>query len=137
MIGLGVIGAELGQALSRLGVEVIGIGKGRSFAGITDPEILDDVIEKNNQEFELYFDGAEIIGEGKQGLIIQSGDKKWEFEKVFLTMGRKPNIDQLGLENIGIQFNDKGVPDFDPGTFRIKNTPIYLAGDVNGEKWFA
>jgi dihydrolipoamide dehydrogenase len=39
VIGLGVIGVEIGQALARLGVDVVGIDRSGGIAGLTDPEV--------------------------------------------------------------------------------------------------
>lgn len=53
VIGLGVIGIELGQALNRLGVNVTGIGLGKDIGGLSDPEIQDYVVDKFSKEFPL------------------------------------------------------------------------------------
>ncbi len=134
LIGLGVIGIELGQALSRLGVSVIGLDQKKSLGGLTDPLLIDYVIKTFNEEFPLYFDPVEIVGEGKEGLQIRSGNHQWEFKKIFLTMGRKPNLSGLNLENIGVEFDDRKIPLFDSSTYQIKNMPIYLVGDANAER---
>lgn len=134
IVGLGVIGIELGQALSRLGVKVVGIDIRRGLGGISDPKVLEDTLEYFQNEFPLHFDGAELVGPTNDGFKIKSGDKEFIVDKVFLTMGRRPNIDGLGLANIGIELNDKGMPQFDDSTFRIHGTPIYFVGDVNAQR---
>ena len=51
VIGLGVIGLELGQALSRVGVNVVGANRSMSLGGLSDPEIQNYVFKKFNDEF--------------------------------------------------------------------------------------
>lgn len=134
VIGLGVIGLEIGQALHRLGVEIVGIDQRKVVGGLSDPELKKYTVKKFCEEMNLYFDGADIVGEEKNGLVIKSGNHQWKFEKVFLTMGRRPNLAGLGLEEIGVHFNENKIPVYDHGTFQIKDFPIYLVGDTNNER---
>jgi dihydrolipoamide dehydrogenase len=46
VLGLGVIGIELGQALHRLGVNVLGVARRRIIAGVSDPELREYVVKK-------------------------------------------------------------------------------------------
>ncbi len=134
IIGLGVIGIELGQALARLGVSVTGIDLKRSVGALSDPKILDYAIKTFSKEMPLYFSGAEIVKEEATGLRIKSGDFEEVFEKVFVSMGRKPNLAELGLEEIGVPLDERKIPIFDSKTFRVKDFPIYIAGDVNAQR---
>jgi dihydrolipoamide dehydrogenase len=134
VIGLGVIGLELGQALSRLGKKIIGIDMKQNFGILTDPEIKNYAQEIFSQEMELHFTGADIVGEGEKGLLVKSGEHQWEFEKVFLTMGRRPNVDNLGLAEIGVPLDERKIPLYDSDDYKIKDFPIYLVGDVNVDR---
>jgi dihydrolipoamide dehydrogenase len=51
--------------------------------------------------------------------------------EVLAAMGRRPNIDDLGLETLGVSLDDKGMPEIDPATLRIGNLPVFLVGDAN------
>ena len=51
VIGLGVIGVELGQALARLGVEVHGISLDKALGGISSPKIQDYTLKAMKEEF--------------------------------------------------------------------------------------
>ncbi len=134
VIGLGVIGIELGQALSRLGIEVIGITVGKEIGGVTDPKLQDYIASKMEEEFEIAYDGAEIIGPVDGGIKVKSGEKEWVVEKLFLTMGRKANIDKVDIENLDVPLNDRGMPEFSATTFKIKDTNVFIAGDVTSER---
>jgi dihydrolipoamide dehydrogenase len=67
-------------------------------------------------------------------LRVQAGEQSVEVERVFASMGRIPNLDKLGLADIGIELDAHGIPVFDPGTMRIGDTAIYIAGDATGER---
>ena len=126
VIGTGVIGLELGQALARLGVEVVMIGKDHALGGLTDPEIANYAREKLMDEFPIITSGVEKLIVQDEGLKIETKDKSFVVDLALVAVGRKPNIKNLGLEKIGIH------PKVNPRTFRVDGTSIYIAGDVSG-----
>ena len=135
VIGLGVIGVELGQALSRLGVEVIGLTIGKSIGGTSDPEIQDYIGNTLSHEFHISYEGADLIGEENGQLKIKSGDEIHLVDKAFLTMGRRANVDNMGLENLNIDLDERKIPITDKSNYLIKGTKdVYLVGDVNGDR---
>ncbi|MCK5920504.1 MAG: dihydrolipoyl dehydrogenase [Methylococcales bacterium] len=134
VVGLGVIGIELGQALSRLGVEVVGLSLGKAIGGLSDPELQDYAADTFSQEFETVFAAAEIFSVSDAGIVVGAGDKQWTVDKILLTLGRSPNLNSLNLSATGANLNERGVPEIDQETLRIKGTPIYLAGDATGER---
>ena len=135
VIGLGVIGLEIGQSLRRLGLEVTGIDQLETLAGLTDPEVNRTAIEAIGKEMPLWLGHAANVTEADNGLLrVQAGEQAVEVERVFASMGRRPNIDKLGLEEIGVVVDDQGIPVFDPTTMQIGDTPIFIAGDVTGER---
>lgn len=134
VIGLGVIGIELGQALSRLGVKVIGLSLNKAIGGLTDPKIQDYAANTFAEEMTLSFDGADLVGEKDGKLIVKSGEKEFLVDQALLSMGRKPNVSGLGLENLDIDLDPKGVPVFSRTTFRVNNSNIFIAGDVNNDR---
>jgi len=135
VVGLGVIGIELGQALDRLGLNIMGIARREIIAGVSDPEIRSYVVDKFSSEMNLSFDGIQKVEEVDQQLKITTGDKVFFADKVLVTTGRKPNLTSLCLENLGVELNSKGVPSHSKTTFQVIGAPnIYLPGDVNGDK---
>ena len=136
IIGMGVIGSELGQALSRLGVDVVGITVGRALGGLTDPDLQEYVIEKLSQEMPLHFNGADLVGISEKGFLqVKADDKIYEVEKALLSLGRKPNLDNLGLENLNLEVDKRGIPLVDIYTQKIKGYDhLFLPGDVNANR---
>jgi len=139
VFGPGVIGLEIGQALSRLGVRVRMFGVGGFVGPIKDPEIRKIALETFNSEFPLDPD-AETTGvsETDSGVEIsfrdQDGNEVSEtFEYLLAATGRRPNVDGLGLEHAGLALDERGVPEFDRYTLRCGDSPVFIAGDVNNE----
>lgn len=135
VIGLGVIGLEIGQSLRRLGLDVTGIDLQERIGGLSDPEVVKAAVEVIGKEMPLWLGQAADVREADNGLLrVQAGGQSVEVERVFASMGRTPNLGKLGLEDIGIELDARGIPVFDPATMRIGATGIYIAGDVTGER---
>lgn len=134
VIGLGAIGIELGQAMSRLGVDVVGLDMEEAIAGITDPKILEHAKELINNEFPLWLGQKADIKEENGKINIISGKQNKIVDKALICMGRRPNLSGLGLEDIGAPLDDRGMPDFDPNTMKVNGMPIYICGDVTAER---
>ncbi|WP_419600192.1 dihydrolipoyl dehydrogenase [Thiolapillus sp.] len=135
VIGLGVIGLELGQAIARLGVNVTGIDLAEHIGGTSDPEVNKAAIEIISKEFPLWLGhGAEISEEADGRLKVTAGEQSVIVDKVFASMGRRPNLDNLGLENLGIELDARGIPQYNPNTMQIGDHPLFLAGDINADR---
>ena len=55
-------------------------------------------------------------------------------DRVLCSIGRVPNIDRLGLENLGVPLDERGLPAFDSNSMQVGDLPVFIAGDVNGER---
>jgi len=132
VVGMGPIGAELGQALARLGIEVTGFGMQGSIAGLTDPAVQKAALESLRADFQVHL-GPPAELEALGGAIrVTSGDASVVVDKVLAATGRRPNVEELGLERLGVPLDDRGLPRFDPRTLQIEDLPVFLAGDANG-----
>ncbi|TVS10749.1 MAG: dihydrolipoyl dehydrogenase [Wenzhouxiangella sp.] len=137
VFGPGVIGLELGQALSRLGVKVRMFGVGGRVGPIQDPEIRAIALETFNQEFPLDADSkVHEIRDTDHGVQVTfddaDGDEATEtFDYLLAATGRRPNIDGLGLEHTGLELDDRGMPIYDPYTTQCGDSAIFIAGDAN------
>jgi len=135
VIGLGVIGLEIGQSLSRLGVNVTGIDQLNIICALDDSEVNKTAIEIISREFPLWLgEAAQIVQLDNGKLQVSAGDKSVEVEKVFASMGRRPNTDKLKLESTGLEIAENGVPVFNPNTMQLGTSSIYIAGDCNADK---
>jgi len=134
VLGLGVIGLELGQALSRLGIKVTAVHSKEFIGGLSDPEVNKVMLKLCEEEFDIWLGrGRAVLSKVGNKIKITNGDREVLVDKVLVAIGRKPNLDALKLENLGISL-DRGIPNFDPHTMQIEDLPIYIAGDVNADK---
>jgi len=130
VIGLGVIGLELGQMLHRLGVEVTGIEQLDTVAQLTDPVAQKVANEAFAKEFPIWLgQAAEIVAEG-EALKVTAGAQSVVVDRVFASLGRRPNLERLGLDKLGVSLNAQGLPPINWQTMQVADLPIFMAGDV-------
>ena len=141
VIGPGVIGLEIGQALHRLGVRVAILGRGGRVGPVGDPEIRDYAVKAMSEELVLepdaHFvsmerDGAGVVIVRKNAAGVEFEER---FEYVLAATGRVPNVEKLGLENTTIDRDAAGVPVFDAATTQTvsagRESTIFVAGDAS------
>jgi len=133
-IGLGSQGLELGQALHRLGVELTGIEELETLAGLNDPEVNKKAVEIFSDEFPLWLGETAEVKKENNKLRVSAGNKTVLVEKILASLGRQPNVDDLGIENLGVELNEAGIPGFNRHTMQVGNLPVFIAGDVNARR---
>lgn len=135
VLGLGAIGLELGQALSTLGVAVTGVEMAQHVANLQDPEIRAMALEQFGKQFPLHLGHAASLSEGENGQIrVQAGPLDIQVEKVLVSLGRRPRVADMGLAEVGIALDARGVPLFDPTTTKVEGAPIFIAGDCTNDR---
>lgn len=132
VIGLGAIGLELGQALSRLGIAVAGFDQADRIGGLHDPSVQAAALEAQRQEWKLHLGALAEIRETPEGLEVSSNGERLVIDKILVAIGVRPNLEDLGLETLGVALNENGIPSVNPHTSQIGDLPVYLAGDANG-----
>lgn len=136
VIGLGVIGSELGQALAHLGIKVVGVEKLSSVCGLSDPKVNSVAIEALSKEFEVWLNtAAQLSADSAGGVKVETDDgHSTTVDLVLASLGRQPNVDNLGLEVLGIDLS-KGLQHLvNPNTMQLGDLPIFVAGDVSSLK---
>ncbi len=134
VLGLGVIGLEMGQALSRLGIQVVGVDILETISGIQDPEINKNAVELISESFPLWLGHAAKLEEQEGQILVKAGNKSILVDRVLASLGRKPNIAGLNLDKIGVEFDARGIPVYNPNTLQLGDLPIFIAGDVNADR---
>lgn len=136
IVGTGVIGMELSQALARLGVRTHLFGIGNKFGPASDPVIIERIRKVMNQSQAVSAD-AQIVsvsnnGEAVEIVYIEDGEQSTEqFEYLLAATGRKPNLSKLKLEATTLQLDERGMPEFNVTTGQIADSHIFIAGDVS------
>ena len=132
VIGMGAIGVEIAQALARLGLDVAGFDAVDGLAGIDDAQVLEAFRPLLAAEIALHLGtAAELAPEG-DAIRVSAQGASVTVDAVLAAVGRRPNIDTLGLETLGVPLDNNGMPEIDPATLRIGALPVFLTGDANG-----
>ena len=137
IIGGGVIGVEMASIFNTFGVNVT------IFEGLDS--ILANIDKELSRRISSYLTRAGIkintktlVEEIKNGSIVyQKNNEKFEesFDKILLAIGRCPNIKDIGLDEVGIEYTKKGIITDD--NFKTNVDNIYAIGDCNGKTMLA
>jgi pyruvate/2-oxoglutarate dehydrogenase complex dihydrolipoamide dehydrogenase (E3) component len=135
IIGAGPIGCEMAQAFSLLGSEVFLVEAEHGILPREDPDasrIVQASIEKDGvkllccgRELQLHPDSNAVR------LSVNSHDQQYDqtVDKLLVSVGRAPNVQNLGLETVGVDFDERiGVTVND--RLQTTNPNIYAAGDI-------
>ena len=138
VIGGGVIGLEMAAYFAAVGASVTVIEMLDHIAGPTDREIgslLQKELERRGVTF-LLSHKVTSVEPGKVLAEGPSGEKNAvEADKVLLSIGRRANIQDLGLENIGVNTNRLGIVTDPRGRTNVPG--VWAVGDVNGHHMLA
>lgn len=143
VIGGGYIGLEISSYIAKLGCEVAILEAAASVLfGAADPECVQVVarkLKKSSVEVHLGAKAKSYKTSGKGVEVTYELNGKTETvkaDKILLTVGRKPNSDQLGLKKIGVQIDEKGFIKTNPQR-RSNITNIFAIGDIAGQPMLA
>lgn len=143
VIGTGAVGLELAQAFTRLGVAVSVFNRTNRLGGIKDDDINAKAIECFNDELKLHLSskitevGTTTDESNRSVAFINYTDKddnkgSWQGDCVLVATGRRNNIAQLGVENLGVELDEKNRPKhLDINTGQIGKLKVYIVGDAN------
>lgn len=142
VIGGGYIGLELGTVYAALGSQVSVV---EMMPGIL-PGVDRDLVRVLSKRLEQLFHSIMLnttvaeIHEVEEGLKVKfEGDVEEPervFEKILMSVGRKPNSGDLGLENTAVEIDQRGFIQVDAQR-RTAEPAIYAIGDVAGEPMLA
>mgnify|MGYP005828122287 FL=1 len=140
VVGGGYIGLELGSVYAVLGTKVSIAEMTPGFLPGADRDLV-KVFEKSEAFKNVFFETkVEKVKITKKGVKVSLKGKKEEqakkFDCVLVAVGRKPNTQNLGLENLGIAANEKGFLEVDDRR-RTKLEHVFAIGDITGEPMLA
>jgi pyruvate/2-oxoglutarate dehydrogenase complex dihydrolipoamide dehydrogenase (E3) component len=111
VIGGGPIGAELAQALARFGVRVTVLEVGPRIMGPVEPEAGELIAEVFGEEGIQVLTGVTIskVSYDDGHFTIALDDQEVTVDKLLVAAGRTPNLDDVGLETVGLEPSAKSV----------------------------
>jgi dihydrolipoamide dehydrogenase len=137
VIGAGVIGLELGSVWRRLGSTVKVLEALPTFLGAADESVAQEAwkifTKGQGLDIELGVDITKVTG-SKKGIDIQynnkdSSGKTFSCDRLIVSVGRVPNTDDLGAENLGLKLDAKGFIEVDKNC-RTSLPRVFAVGDV-------
>lgn len=133
IIGGGVIGTEFASFYSSIGTKVTVIEMIDKILGNMDRE-MSDILQKEYEKKGVVFNlSCKVVEVKGDEVIYETKDGKTESvkgDKILVSVGRKPNIAGIGLENIGVEIDRGGIK---VDTKMRTNVPnVFAAGDVTG-----
>ncbi|MCB0365695.1 MAG: dihydrolipoyl dehydrogenase [Bdellovibrionales bacterium] len=143
VIGGGYIGLEISSYLAKLGaeVEVIEAASG-VLSGAADPECVQVVQRRLKKNGVKIHTGAKAKSYKQNGktmevrLEVNGKEEAIKVDKVLVTVGRRPNSDQMNLKGIGLNIDDKGF--IKVNAQRRTNLPhVFAIGDIAGQPMLA
>jgi len=143
VIGGGYIGLELGTVYQALGSEVTVVEMLPDILTGADKDLASVLKRRLKKEFRniLLKTTVKSLIEKKDGIHVEFEGNKLDgvdtvFDKVLVSVGRKPNSSSLDLENTGVQIDQKGFIRIDDQR-RTDDPGIWAIGDVAGEPMLA
>ena len=140
VVGGGPIGLEMAQAHRRLGSRVT-VLEGHKALGKDDPELAQIVLNKIRDEGVDLREGAKVVrvSKAEDGVAVtietENGEETVEGTHLLMAVGRKANVDSLGLEEGDVAYDRRGLDVSDQ--LRSKSNPrVYAVGDVAGSFQF-
>jgi len=141
ILGAGPIAIEMAQAFCRLGTKVTVIQRSNQILSKEDKDMADQVMHVLSDEGVIFHLNASVVSTKDLGnerkVTIRTGEGKTislRAEKILVAMGRNANVGDLGLENVGVGFDRKGLK-LDQ-RLRTNHKHIHGAGDVTGAYLF-
>jgi dihydrolipoamide dehydrogenase len=141
VLGGGPIGCELAQCFQRLGTKVILIERNERIMKREDRDVALHVSESFRK------DGMRVLTNHSAKRVVIDGEKKFllceyagktvsiEFDEILVALGRKPNVEGFGLEELNVHVTDRGNIEVDE-YMRTNYPNIYACGDVAGPYQF-
>jgi len=141
VVGGGYIGLELGTVYSALGSEVTVVEATAGLLPGADRDlvaILQKRIEANLKEIRLDTKVVALTDDGDGVTVrfegVHGGEQK--FDKLLVAVGRRPNSENLGLENTAIELDKRGFVPIN-GARQTVEPKIYAIGDIAGDPMLA
>jgi pyruvate/2-oxoglutarate dehydrogenase complex dihydrolipoamide dehydrogenase (E3) component len=134
VVGAGPIGCELGQAFRRFGSDVTLVNRSPGLLGKEGPDAVAVVRSRLEAEgVRLELGARPVAAERSNGglvLVVERAGQtaRLAADALLVAVGRRPNVEGLGLEQVGVEYDSHGVKVND--YLQTTNRNVYAAGDV-------
>ena len=132
VMGGGPVGVEMAQAVRRLGGEVVVIDRAEHVLAREPAPLglaLGDVLSREGIELALSAGVTAVRRESEEYVVELDDGRELRGDRLLVATGRRPRIDGLGLETVGVEADAHGVP-VDAYLRAAEN--LWAIGDVTG-----
>jgi mercuric reductase len=139
ILGGGYIALELGQMFARFGTQMTLVTRGSTILSGYEPEIAEALTEILQEEGLRIVTEAQVCGVRSEGervalsVKLQGSQETLSAERLLVSTGRRPNTQEIGLEQAGVEVDPAGAVRVDR-TLRTNISHIWAAGDVIGQE---
>lgn len=143
VIGGGVIGLELGSVYASLGSQVTVVEALPNIANGADADLVRPLEKRLSTLFKAIHKSSKVLSLKDTGSKVEASFESEGktitnlYDRVLLSIGRRPNSENLGLEKAGVQTTDRGFIVANPRTLQTSVSNIYAIGDVIGNPMLA
>ena len=142
VIGGGYIGLELGTVYAALGSEVSVVEMTGGLLPGADRDLVGVLARRAEHTFKAIMLNTRVaaLAEDKKGIKVtldgEVAEKEQTFDKVLISVGRRPNPNIVGLDRLNVKVSQRGFIETDPSR-RTAEPTIFAIGDVAGEPMLA
>lgn len=145
VVGGGYIGLELGTVYAALGSKVTVVEMTGGLLPGADRDLVNILARRVESMCDAVLLNTKVVSvkEGKSGIAVtfegqlpEGTPRERTFDRVLVSVGRKPNSAVPGLDKTGVKVGDRGFIEVDPAR-RTAAATIYAIGDVVGEPMLA
>jgi len=143
IVGAGAVGSEFADIFTAFGSKVALLEALPRILPLEDAESSDAVAKSFKKRGMTIYAGAKVkkatLAKDKVTLEVETGGKTEtiETEKVLMAAGRAVNIEDLGLQEAGVQLTDRGFVKVNAATLETTTPGVYAIGDVAGPPMLA
>ncbi|MFO0804862.1 MAG: dihydrolipoyl dehydrogenase [Gemmataceae bacterium] len=142
VIGGGYIGLEIGSVYAALGAKITVVEALENILAMADRDLVVPLEKKLRSEFEAIYTSTKVqkLEATPEGIVVSlegaDAPASLTFDRVLVSVGRRPNFANLGLDKAGVKQDDRGFITVDKQ--RRTNVPhIQAIGDIAGEPGLA
>jgi dihydrolipoamide dehydrogenase len=131
VIGAGASGTEVASAFGRLGTEVLLLEALDQILPLEDAEIAKAAAREIAKQNVKIVTGASVESAeaSKDGVKVTYGGETESFDYLCIAAGRAPDVEELGLEEAGIEREESGLVKVD-GRLRTSREGVWAIGDM-------
>jgi dihydrolipoamide dehydrogenase len=141
IVGGGVIGAEFATMFTALGTQVVVVEMLDRLLPMMDQDISAEISKSMKKRHVDAYVNSRATGITQEGNALHvsvttpDGEQTFVVDKVLVSVGRRANVENLGLEEIGVQLARNGI--VVNGRMETSVPGVYAVGDVTGKWWLA